>query len=133
MSFFFSILNRKYFHYEKFELEIQSILQVMIDTLCHHSNDFHLENPYAWLICSPKKSFIVRANSDRERQEWLTHLDRCIRHASGGNNENQMLAPHWIPDDQAATCMHCHTTKFSAYNRRHVSDRERKMTINESN
>lgn len=44
---------------------------------------FLLENPYAWLISSPKKSFIVRANSDRERQEWLIHLDRCIHHASG--------------------------------------------------
>ncbi len=41
------------------------------------------ENPYSWLISSPKKSFIVRANSDRERQEWLAHLDRCISCASG--------------------------------------------------
>ena len=45
-----------------------------------------LENPYAWLIRSPKKSFTVRANSDRERQEWLTHLERCIRHANGKEN-----------------------------------------------
>lgn len=44
------------------------------------------ENPYAWLISSPKKSFIVRANSDRERQEWLAHLDRCIRYACGTNS-----------------------------------------------
>jgi hypothetical protein len=44
---------------------------------------FHIENPYAWLIRSRKKSFTVRANSDRERQEWLTHLERCIRHARG--------------------------------------------------
>lgn len=43
----------------------------------------YLENPYAWLISSPKKSFIVRANSDRERQEWLTHLERCIRYSCG--------------------------------------------------
>jgi len=78
------------------------------------------ENPYAWLIRSPKKSFIVRANSDRERQEWLTHLERCIRYASGGNNLNQKnVAAHWIPDDKADACMHCHTSKFSAYNRRH--------------
>jgi hypothetical protein len=44
---------------------------------------FYIENPFAWIIKSPKKSFVVRANSDRERQEWLTHLDRCIRYARG--------------------------------------------------
>ncbi|CAF1249817.1 unnamed protein product [Adineta steineri] len=78
------------------------------------------ENPYAWLISSPKKSFIVRANSDRERQEWLTHLDRCIRYASGGaNTQHNAVAAHWIPDDKADTCMHCRTAKFSAYNRKH--------------
>jgi hypothetical protein len=43
----------------------------------------YIENPFAWLISSPKKSFVVRANSDRERQEWLTHLDRCIRYVTG--------------------------------------------------
>ncbi len=31
-------------------------------------------------------------------------------------------APPWVPDDKADTCMHCHSTKFSAYNRRHVSN-----------
>ncbi|CAF1064414.1 unnamed protein product [Rotaria sordida] len=78
------------------------------------------ENPYAWLIKSPKKSFIVRANSDRERQEWLAHLERCIRYASGGNNTpNNAVAAHWVPDDKADTCMHCRTSKFSTYNRRH--------------
>ncbi|CAF0940580.1 unnamed protein product [Adineta steineri] len=78
------------------------------------------ENPYSWLIKSPKKSFVVRANSDRERQEWLTHLDRCIRFASEGNHtQHNTVAAHWVPDDQSDTCMHCHTTKFSTYNRKH--------------
>ncbi|CAF1366504.1 unnamed protein product [Rotaria magnacalcarata] len=78
------------------------------------------ENPYSWLICSPKKSFIVHANSDRERQEWISHLERCIQHASGGNNaQNNTVAAHWVPDDKADTCMHCRTTKFSTYNRKH--------------
>ncbi len=80
-----------------------------------------LENPYAWLISSPKKSFIVRANSDRERQEWLTHLDRCIHHISGGHHTQQnAVAAHWVPDDKSDTCMHCRSTKFSTYNRKHV-------------
>jgi len=29
------------------------------------------------------------------------------------------VAAHWVPDDKADTCMHCRTSKFSAYNRRH--------------
>ncbi len=80
----------------------------------------YIENPYAWLIRSRKKSFIVRANSDRERQEWLTHLERCIRYACGGNNTDQPVAPPWVEDYKADICMHCNSTKFSAYNRRHV-------------
>ncbi|CAF0753721.1 unnamed protein product [Rotaria sp. Silwood1] len=78
------------------------------------------ENPYSWLICSPKKSFIVRANSDRERQEWLTHLERCIQSACGGNTtQHKAVAAYWVPDDKADTCMHCHISKFSTYNRKH--------------
>jgi len=78
------------------------------------------ENPYSWLISSPKKSFIVRANSDRERQEWLAHLDRCIRYACGGHNtQHNPVAAYWVPDDKSDTCMHCHQSKFSTYNRKH--------------
>ncbi|CAF5074364.1 unnamed protein product, partial [Rotaria magnacalcarata] len=29
------------------------------------------------------------------------------------------VAAHWVPDDKADTCMHCRSSKFSAYNRRH--------------
>ena len=96
------------------------------------------ENTFAWLISSPKKSFVVRANSDRERQEWIAHLERCIRTASGEfvrrsrvvhssvrnseGNRNQInaVAAHWIPDDRADICMHCRQAKFSAVYRRHV-------------
>lgn len=78
------------------------------------------ENPYSWLISSPKKSFIVRANSDRERQEWLTHLERCISYVTGGHNSSaNAVAAHWVPDDKSDSCMHCRATKFSTYNRKH--------------
>lgn len=99
------------------------------------------ENLYAWLISSPKKSFVVRANSERERSEWIAHLERCIRTASGEfldlvhrstsfgvaeGNRNQMnaVAAHWVPDDRADVCMHCRQAKFSAVNRRHVRSNE---------
>ena len=42
---------------------------------------------------------------------------------SGGSANIQRVAAHWVPDDKADTCMHCRSTKFSAYNRRHVGDR----------
>jgi hypothetical protein len=42
---------------------------------------------------------------------------------SGGNNTNHnTVAAHWVPDDKSDTCMHCHSTKFSTYNRKHVGD-----------
>lgn len=82
---------------------------------------FSEENTFAWLISSPKKSFIVRANSDRERHDWIAHLERCIRTASQKTqNQINAVAAHWIPDDKADNCMHCHVAKFSAVNRRHV-------------
>ncbi len=69
----------------KFKSVIQLILKVNLSLLSMTLNFINSssENPYSWLISSPKKSFIVRANSDRERQEWLAHLDRCISCASG--------------------------------------------------
>jgi hypothetical protein len=117
---------------------IPKVNQFFLSFFC--TIQFYLENPYSWLISSPKKSFIVRANSDRERQEWLAHLERCIRSASGmyrtiisirfslfvffltdGNNTQlNTVAAHWVPDDRSDTCMHCHVTKFSTYNRKHV-------------
>jgi len=55
----------------------------------------------------------------------LTHLERCIRHAKGGNNGFQDTPEPWVPDVKAEICMHCNSTKFSPYNRRHVSHDER--------
>jgi len=58
-------------------------LAIYLKKKIQQKNKANLENPYSWLISSPKKSFIVRANSDRERQEWLTHLERCINYVTG--------------------------------------------------
>ncbi|CAF3803078.1 unnamed protein product [Rotaria sordida] len=104
------INGRKYSHQKIIPLN-----EIQINTLNGSE-----ENPYSWLICSPKKSFIVRANSDRERQEWLTHLDRCVQYACGGHTtQHNPVAAHWVPDDKSDTCMHCHISKFSTYNRKH--------------
>ena len=138
----FSTLNRRFFLWTTCESVPSPILKVSWEIQVNQRSliPIGLENPYSWLISSPKKSFVVRANSDRERQEWLTHLDRCIRAASESENassttillngrsifrldsskNHSAVAAHWIPDDKATTCMHCHTSKFSAYNRRHV-------------
>ena len=103
----------------------QLIVKVKLNTLLLHycplMVSFDIENPYSWLISSPKKSFVVRANSDRERQEWLAHLDRCVYHCRNTNqSQSNAVAAHWVPDDRSDTCMHCRATKFSAYNRKHV-------------
>jgi len=80
----FSIHNKNSFHLMKSKSVLQLILlvNIYIDQM-NFIYILYIENPFAWLISSPKKSFVVRANSDRERQEWLTHLDRCIRYVSG--------------------------------------------------
>ena len=31
-----------------------------------------------WLIISPAKSFAVYAQTALEKQEWMTHMNRCI-------------------------------------------------------
>ena len=31
-----------------------------------------------WLIISPSKSFAVYAQTAMEKQEWMTHMTRCI-------------------------------------------------------
>ena len=84
LSFHLSIRNRNSFHCMKSKSALWETRPGKFYSLNSGVQFFFLpENPYAWLISSPKKSFIVRANSDRERQEWLIHLDRCIHHASG--------------------------------------------------
>ncbi|XP_076802200.1 pleckstrin homology domain-containing family F member 2-like isoform X2 [Clavelina lepadiformis] len=75
-----------------------------------------------WLIISPSKSFAVYAQTAMEKQEWMTHMTRCIeeeRRKAGSHDIVSMSAPAWIPDDEAPECMRCKKTKFTTLQRRH--------------
>lgn len=78
-----------------------------------------------WLIMSPKKSFCVYATTSKEKIEWMTHISNCIEKLSDNRRKaydqmtNIEVAPQWIPDKEADTCMRCRIAKFSLMNRRH--------------
>jgi hypothetical protein len=73
---------------------------------------------------SPKKSFCVYATTSKEKIEWMTHISNCIEKLSDNRRKaydqmNIEVAPQWIPDKEADTCMRCRIAKFSLMFRRH--------------
>ncbi|XP_037372237.1 pleckstrin homology domain-containing family F member 1 [Talpa occidentalis] len=74
-----------------------------------------------WMIKTAKKSFVVSAASTTERQEWISHIEECVRRqllATGRPPSKEHAAP-WIPDKATDICMRCTQTRFSAITRRH--------------
>ncbi|XP_036922297.1 pleckstrin homology domain-containing family F member 1 isoform X1 [Sturnira hondurensis] len=74
-----------------------------------------------WMIRTAKKSFVVSAASATERQEWISHIEECVRRqllATGRAPSTEHAAP-WIPDKATDICMRCTQTRFSALTRRH--------------
>ncbi|XP_058136063.1 pleckstrin homology domain-containing family F member 1 [Dasypus novemcinctus] len=74
-----------------------------------------------WMIKTAKKSFVVSAASVTERQEWIGHIEECVRRqllATGCQPTTEHAAP-WIPDKATDICMRCTQTRFSALTRRH--------------
>ncbi|KFO26129.1 pleckstrin homology domain-containing family F member 1 [Fukomys damarensis] len=74
-----------------------------------------------WMIKTAKKSFVVSAASTTERQEWIGHIEECVRRqllATGHQPTTEHAAP-WIPDKATDICMRCTQTRFSALTRRH--------------
>ena len=73
-----------------------------------------------WLIYTRTKSFSVYAATATEKQEWMAHIDKCIRdllHKNGKKAATEHAAP-WVPDTEAATCMVCNKSQFTLLNRR---------------
>ena len=73
-----------------------------------------------WLIYTAKKSFSVYAATATEKQEWMAHIDKCIRdllHKNGKKAATEHAAP-WVPDTEANTCMVCNKSQFTLLNRR---------------
>jgi len=74
-----------------------------------------------WLIWTRGKSFAVYAATAAEKQEWMAHIDACIRdllNKSGKKASNEHAAV-WVPDAEANTCMVCKKAQFTLMNRRH--------------
>jgi len=74
-----------------------------------------------WLICTQGKSFAVYAATATEKQEWMAHIDKCIKDllSKGGKQAAREHAAVWVPDNEATTCMLCKNKKFSVIERRH--------------
>lgn len=74
-----------------------------------------------WLICTRGKSFAVYAATAGEKQEWMAHIDACIRDLlqKGGKKAASDHAAVWVPDSEANSCMICKRSSFNVINRRH--------------
>ncbi|XP_059098621.1 pleckstrin homology domain-containing family F member 2-like isoform X2 [Tigriopus californicus] len=74
-----------------------------------------------WLICTKNKSFAVYAATGAEKQEWMAHIEKCVKdllNKSGKKPLNEHAAV-WVPDSEAPVCMLCKKSQFSLVNRRH--------------
>ncbi|KRZ04474.1 Pleckstrin homology domain-containing family F member 2, partial [Trichinella zimbabwensis] len=74
-----------------------------------------------WLIKTPTKSFAVYAATSSEKREWMTHIERCVVDllTKSGKTAATVHAAVWIPDSEAAMCMHCQKVQFNVFQRRH--------------
>lgn len=73
-----------------------------------------------WLICTRGKSFAVYAATVAEKQEWMAHIEACIRDRlnKSGKKAAAEHAAVWIPDSEADKCMVCRRAQFNVINRR---------------
>ncbi|KAK3593968.1 hypothetical protein CHS0354_040706 [Potamilus streckersoni] len=85
-------------------------------------DDGNLRN--GWKIISPSKSFVVYAATAVEKQQWISHIKKCINNlllkrgiSQPPSTEND--SPVWVPDASVDKCMHCRASTFTVLNRRH--------------
>ncbi|CAH2264285.1 jg9135 [Pararge aegeria aegeria] len=73
-----------------------------------------------WLIRTASKSFAVYAATATEKEEWMAHIEKCIEDLlrKSGKQPPSQHAAVWVPDNEAAICMHCKKTQFTVLNRR---------------
>jgi hypothetical protein len=98
----------------------QRILHLENVRLQSVQDDGNLQN--GWQIISPSKSFTVYAATASEKSEWMAHIDKCAQDLLTKHGRKVIDAepsPVWVPDQDAAVCMHCHKSEFTVINRRH--------------
>lgn len=77
-----------------------------------------------WKLISPKKSFVVYAATSVEKQQWISHIKKCVSDLLNKRGITQDVtsendSPVWVPDSSASKCMHCKRSQFTMLNRRH--------------
>lgn len=77
-----------------------------------------------WKLISPKKSFVVYAATGVEKQQWISHIKKCVSDLLNKRGITQDAttehdSPVWVPDSSASKCMHCKRSQFTMLNRRH--------------
>lgn len=97
-------------------------------------DDGNLRN--GWKIISPSKSFVVYAATAVEKQQWISHIKKCVgdllvKRGKTQSEVGEMDSPVWVPDSSAAKCMHCHRSEFSMLNRRHHCRKCGKVVCND--
>ncbi|EDV28823.1 expressed hypothetical protein [Trichoplax adhaerens] len=89
------------------------------------STDNTAELKHGWTINSIGKSFVVYADSERDKAKWMDQINECLIAVSSRvadnlvSRKNNNYSPVWIPDNEAPECMACKKTKFTAIKRRH--------------
>jgi hypothetical protein len=80
--------------------------------------------PHAFQIVTAPKSFIVFANSQEQKNEWLNAHDTAMNIISSRGTavkvktDTNQLAPIWLHDNMSTSCMMCRKT-FTVVKRRH--------------
>ncbi|KAH0785147.1 pleckstrin domain-containing family F member 2 [Histomonas meleagridis] len=73
------------------------------------------------IIYTPKKSFVIDFETQKDRDEWLEAIKTAAANARANSESppsDLRMAPIWIPDNEAPNCMICHT-QFTMFLRRH--------------
>ncbi|XP_078400490.1 pleckstrin homology domain-containing family F member 1 isoform X3 [Cetorhinus maximus] len=105
------ILKKKYTNQQIIPLE-----DVNVEDLADNDS---LKNQ--WMIKTSRKSFIVCAATPLEKEDWMKHLNNCVKQLlekTGRKASTEHAAP-WIPDKMTEICMRCTRRKFNALIRRH--------------
>ncbi|CAH8540856.1 unnamed protein product [Dicrocoelium dendriticum] len=73
-------------------------------------------------VLNPRKSFTLYATTSDEKLQWIVHLRRCISEARllAGfiGTPSVKHSPVWIPDSETSSCMACHSTLFTLFQRK---------------
>ncbi|XP_052245136.1 pleckstrin homology domain-containing family F member 2-like isoform X2 [Dreissena polymorpha] len=107
------VINKKKYNVQHI-LALEDVKIESVDDIGNLRNGFKL--------ISPKKSFVVYAATAVEKQQWISHIKKCVTdllNKRGVTQNSVDDSPVWIPDSSASKCMLCKRSQFNMINRRH--------------